>query len=266
MDSSILQIALQAVQNDQRYAFATVVESTQKGTPQKAGAKMLVLEDGSLYGTIGGGRYEKSAQEECLKAIQSGKSKLVTYDYFGKKGQSICGGQIKVFIEPSPRKTKLIICGGGHIGLQLSFLGKVLNYQVTLIDNRKDFACKKRFSHVDKVVYGEYLSRINAQKIDQNTAIVIVTQGNEFDFKCLKTVIESKAGYIGCISSHTKKVKFIERLRKAKVSQERINRVKIPAGIDLGGQTPAEISVSIASEIIQTMNQAYLGRTKFKNK
>src|SRR6202795_2880809 len=100
MSSEILYKALQAVQKGQNYAFATITEATVKGTPRKMGAKMIVFDDGSSWGTIGGGRNEKAAIAECLKAIQKQKPSLVTYNYFGRKGESVCGGQMKVFIEP----------------------------------------------------------------------------------------------------------------------------------------------------------------------
>ena len=140
MDQDLLIKALKASQKGQSYAFATVIESTIKGTPRKSGAKMIVLKDGSLFGSIGGGRYEKDAQKQCLEAIKTGKPALLTYSYFGQEGQSICGGQIKVFVEPFAAKKHFIICGAGHIGLPLSVLGKMLNFKVTIIDSRKEFA------------------------------------------------------------------------------------------------------------------------------
>jgi len=266
MDQRLLQKAIEAVQKGEQYAFATVVNSTVKGTPRKAGAKMIVLEDGTIWGTIGGGRNEKAAQRECLKALKSGKSKLVTYDYFGKKGQSVCGGQIEVFIEPATTRHHLVICGAGHIALPLSFHGKLLNYQTTIIDNRKEFADKKRFPHVDKIILGSHAKKLAKIDIDKNTYIMIVTQGNEYDYECLKTVIKSQAGYIGVISSKAKRIKFFNRLKKEGISSTYLNRIKIPAGRDIGAQTPEEIAVSIISEIIAVQNTELLNTDKFKVK
>ena len=267
MDSNLLLKAYQAVQRGQSYAFATVVESTIKGTPRKAGAKMVVLEDGSLFGTIGGGRNEKAAKEESLRVIKSGKPSLVTYDYFGKEGQSVCGGQIKVFIEPFIASKHFVICGGGHIALPLSFIGKMLNYKVTIIDNRKEFANKKRFPHVDKIILGNYAEELAKQNLDAKTNIMIVTQGNEFDFECLKTVINSDAGYIGVISSKAKRIKFFNRLKKdVGIKDALLKRVNIPAGFDLGAQTPEEIAVSIAAELVLNDRKDFIGTDKFKEK
>jgi xanthine dehydrogenase accessory factor len=264
MNHELLIKALNAAKKGQSYAFATIVESTIKGTPRKAGAKMIVLEDGALFGSIGGGRYEKAAQKESLKAIKSGKSSLMTYDYFGNKGQSVCGGQIRVFIEPFTGAKHFIICGAGHIALPLSVMGKMLNHKVTIIDNRKEFANKKRFPHADKIIVGPHAKRLAKMPIDKNTYIMIVTQGNEYDFECLMAVIESDAGYLGVISSKAKRIKFFNRLKKMGVAQKYLQRIHIPAGIDIGAQTPEEIAVSISAELVTLSNKAFLATDKFK--
>src|SRR3984885_3452841 len=100
MSSDLLYKALQASQKGQNYAFATITEATLKGTPRKMGAKMIVFSDGTSYGSIGGGRNEKAAIAECLKAIQKRKPAVVTYNYFGREGESVCGGRMKVFVDP----------------------------------------------------------------------------------------------------------------------------------------------------------------------
>ena len=266
MDHELLIKAYEATKKGQSYAFATVVEATLKGTPRKEGAKMVVLSDGSLFGTIGGGRNEKAAKEECLKAIQSGKSALVTYNYFGEEGQSVCGGQIKVFIEPFIGQKHFIICGGGHIALPLSFLGKMLNWKLTIIDNREEFAHKKRFPHADQILFGPYKEKLLDAAVNPQTFVMVVTQGNEHDFECLETLIEKDLGYLGVISSKAKRIKFFNRLKKKGVSDKLLKKIQIPAGIDIGAQTPEEIAVSIAAEIIAAANKELLGSDKFMEK
>ncbi len=262
----LLQIALTAAQKGQSYAFATVIDATIKGTPQKAGAKMIVLSDGTLVGTIGGGRNEKAAREECLKAIQSGKPLMVTYDYFGGEGQSVCGGQIKVFIEPFIGKKKLVICGAGHIALPLSAIAKILNFQVTVIDNRPEYANTERFPHVDRIIVGPHAQELAKLPVDPNTCVMVVTQGNEFDFECLKAVIKADLSYLGVISSKPKRIKFFNRLKAEGIEEKLLKRVKIPAGIDIGAMTPEEISVSIMAEIVANVRHDHIGTDKFKER
>ena len=258
--------ALDAAQKGQKYAFATVVETTQKGTPRKPGAKMVVLEDGTLFGSIGGGRNEKEAQKECLNAIRSAKPALVTYDLFGKKGQPVCGGRMKVFIEPLVAKRRLIICGAGHIALPLSVIAKILNYKVMIIDDRKDFANKKRFPHADTIVVGNHAEQLARIPIDRETHIMIMTQGHEYDFECVKAAVKSGAGYLGVISSRPKRDQLFTQLKKMRIPEKFIKRIHIPAGIDIGGQTPEEIAVSIAAQLVAVTNHNFIGTEKFKNK
>lgn len=266
MNHDLLIKAYQASQKGQSYAFATIIEATLKGTPRKSGAKMVVLEDGSLYGSIGGGRNEKAAKEECLKAIKSGKSNVVTYNYFGREGESVCGGQMKVFVEPFQANKQFIICGGGHIALPLSVLAKMMNFKVSIIDHRKDFASKTRFPHVDQVIFKDYVRALKTIDITSNTYIMIVTPGNEYDYECLKAVIKSNAEYIGVISSKPKKIKFFGRLREAGLEEKWLKRIDIPAGIDIGAQTPEEIAVSIISRVISIKNENFIGTAKFAEK
>ena len=266
MDHDLLIKALKAVRNGQKYAFATIVESTKKGTPRKTGAKMVVWEDGTIYGTIGGGRNEKEVQEECLKAIKTGQPALLTYELFGKEDQSVCGGRIRIFVEPFVSQKHLIICGAGHIALPLSLTAKMLNYKVTVIDNRKELANKKRFPHVDAIRVGAHAKELAKMPIDRNTQIMITTQGHEHDFDCAKAVIKSDAGYLGVISSKPKRLKLLKQLRAANMPEKYIKRLSMPAGIDIGGQTPEEIAVSIAAEMVAANNKDLIGTDKFKEK
>ena len=265
MDHDLLIKALNAEQKGLKYAFATVVETTKKGTPRKPGAKMVVLEDGTLFGSIGGGRNEKEAQKACLEAIRSAKPSLVTYDYFGKEGH-LCGGRIKVFIEPFVAKKHLIICGAGHIALPLSVIAKILNYKVTIVDNRESFANKERFPHVDKIIVGGHADKLAKIPIDRNTHIMVMTQDHESDFECVETVARSDAGYLGVISSKPKRDKLFSRLKKMRVPEKFIKRIHIPAGIDIGGQTPEEIAVSISAELVAENNRSFIGTDKFTEK
>lgn len=266
MDTELLHKALEAYKKDQSFAFATIVDSTLKGTPRKTGSKMVVLKDGTIFGSIGGGAIEKAVQAECQKAIKTKKPDFITYDLFGKKNQPICGGQMKVFIEPFSGKKHLVICGAGHIALPLSMIAKILNFKVTVIDNRKEFASKRRFPHVGNVISCNHTQALKCLTINQDTYIMIVTQGHKYDFQCLKTALRTKAAYIGVISSRIKRLKFFASLKKMGFAKSRLERVYMPAGIDIGAQTPEEIAVCIMAEIIARYQAPHIGTAKFKEK
>ena len=178
MSSELINRAVKASQKGQNYCFATIIEATLKGTPRKAGAKMIVLDDGSSFGSIGGGRNEKACITECLKAISKKKALTVTYNYFGREGESVCGGQMKVFIEPFTVKDHLIICGAGHIALPLSAIASIAGFKVTVLDDRKAFAHKTRFPHVDDILVGPHAGSLAKIPIGPNAYVAIVTQGN----------------------------------------------------------------------------------------
>lgn len=258
--------AFEAARKGQSYAFATIIESTLKGTPRKTGAKMVVLEDGSFFGSIGGGRNERNAQLECQKAIKTQKPTTVTYKFDEKPGNSICGGQIKVFIEPFAGKKHCIICGAGHIALALSAVVKMLNYKVTIVDNRPEFSNKDRFPHVDQVFLGDPARMLKKIKLDKNSTIIIATQGYEHDFNCLEIALKTKAAYIGFISSKVKKIKFIRKLRQKGISEKLIQKIHAPMGLKIGAQTPEEIAVSIASELIALNYNCLDGSLKYDYK
>ncbi len=255
-----------AAQEGRSFAFATIVETTGKGTPRKSGAKMVVMADGSSYGTIGGGVHEQTAIQECLRAIKTRRAKLISCDSSGKDAKTVCGGTFKVFIEPVAGQRLFVLCGGGHIALPLSLIGKLLGFRITVIDNRKDFADKKRFPHADRILAGQHARLLKSVKLNEYSAVMIATQDHLYDYSCLKAALKSPAGYIGLISSKAKRIKFFERLKKDGFSSRDLKRIKSPAGIDIGAQTPEEIAVSVSAELIAHYNREWLNTAKFQTK
>ncbi len=263
--NELIEKAVKAVKNGQKCAFVTIIEASGKGTPRKAGAKMVVLEDGSLFGSIGGGGYEKEAQKEALRAIRRNKTKLLTYDYTSQKGYA-CGGQIKVFVEPFLPSRRLICCGAGHIALPLSVMAKMAGFKVTILDNRQDLANNKRFPHVDHIVCGPFAGKLSRMDTTSNTAVMVATYGHEHDLECLKIAARSSAGYVGVMASLQKRKVFFKALRALKVPQSTLKKISMPAGLDIGAQTPQEIAVSIMAEIISRNNHEFKGSAKFTSK
>jgi xanthine dehydrogenase accessory factor len=267
MDHEILQKAYQAVAHGQKCAFATIIATTDKGSPRKPGAKMVVFEDGTIYGTIGGGWSEEAAKQACLKAIQKKRPGIETYTFDERaKTPSQCGGEIQVFIEPLPVVRNFILCGAGHIALPLSMIVKTLNYRLTVLDDRAAFANAQRFPHADTITVGHPAATLRQLSIQPSDAVMIVTHAHQHDYACLEAVIQSQAAYIGVIASKTKKDKMLAALKEKHVPEDMINRVRTPAGLDIGAQTPAEIAVAIAAELIALENQAYVGSAKFQAK
>jgi xanthine dehydrogenase accessory factor len=231
-------------------ALVTVI-STEGSTPRKSDAKMLVLSNGSTIGTIGGGNLELMATKEALKVIQTEKSKRVSYGLApGQDTGMICGGNAEVFIEPIVSLPAIIILGGGHIGLALSKIGKLLGFKIIIVDDRPEFAGKERFPEADLCIVEKFENTFSNIKVDLSSYIVIVTHGHKGDEVALAGALNTNARYIGMIGS-AKKINAVYTNLKAKgYSEEQIGRVHAPIGLPINAQTPEEIAVCIMAEII----------------
>lgn len=242
----VIKAAYDASLKGQSFAIATIVGSSEHGTPRKSGAKMVVLTDGTIYGTIGGGKSELEISALCRKAIKDNQSRMLDYKFSGIQGQPICGGKVKIYIEPIQGQRQLVICGAGHIALPLSVIGKILNFSVIIIDDRKELANRKRFPHVDQILCGNHKKQLTKIEKNTNTFVVIITQDHKKDFVCLTETLATPVQYIGVIGSRVKKEHFLTKLRQ----KRGLDKINMPVGLALGGETPEEIAISIMAEII----------------
>jgi len=243
---------LQTIKSDSRCAVATVV-SSQGSSPRKIGAKMVIFKDGSIVGTIGGGGLEKVVIADALKSIRHQKSFLKDYPLDKSSGLQICGGKVSIFVEAVAPQKKLVICGAGHIGLNLSFMAKLLDFDVIIVDNRRAFANKERFPHADKIFCGAYKEFFRKIAPDKNTYVVIVTHGHMFDAECLEAALKSRAGYIGMIGSDAKIKNVFNGLLRKGFKRKELSRVYSPVGLDIGAETPQEIAVAIAAQLVKVL-------------
>ncbi|HAJ57017.1 MAG TPA: hypothetical protein DCL35_04530 [Candidatus Omnitrophica bacterium] len=241
---------LEIVSSNRACVMATIV-SSHGSSPRKIGAKMLVFGDGSIQGTIGGGGLEKLVIQDALEALRKKKSCLKDYPLDKRSGLQVCGGKVSIFIEPLEPAKKLVIAGAGHIGLALSFIAKLLGFFVVVADNRRPFADKKRFPHADRVICGPYRRALAGAQLDKNTSIVIVTHGHLHDTECLEAALKAKAAYIGMIGSRAKIKNVFGELAKKGFKEAQLGRVHSPIGLDIGAETPEEIAVAIAAELVQ---------------
>ncbi len=257
---AVFKKAYQAALSGQGFAIVTIL------APRYRKEKMLVLASRESFGRLGTAInpiHRAKIIAESLNAIKQKKSLILELNTPTARKIS---SRSKVLIEPFADKRKLIICGAGHIALPVSILGKLLDFQIVIIDDRRDFANKRRFAHADKIIIGRHAEQLAKQNLDENSFVMIVTQGNEYDYECLKVVINSRARYMGVISSKAKRIKFFKRLKAEGVNSSLTKRVRIPAGIDIGAQTPEEIAVSIAADIIGQCNQKFVSSEKFKER
>ena len=165
---------------------------------------------------------------------------------------------IEIVIENIISKPSLVICGGGHIALSLANMAKMLDFNVTVIDDREEFANKNRFPEVDNIICDKFNNALDKIEFNRNSYFVIVTRGHRADQDCVEKILKNEFRYLGMIGSRAKVANSIRQLLEKGYTTEEINKVNAPIGLNIGAKTPAEISVSIMAQIIQEKNSRNL--------
>jgi len=215
-------------------ALATLL--SKKGKDIEASGKLFVETDGRAHGTVG--TQDDAARTAAVDALREGTPRTVRLDEAHE-----------LLIEPVLAKPRLVIAGGGHVGLAIAKMASMLEYEVTVIDDREEFASRDRFGPSVDVVRMDMMEALRTLPIGWNTFIVIATRGHKLDASCLREAVKRDARYVGLLGSKRKTVLIAKMLRDEGVSEERIRAVHAPIGLDLGGRTPAEIALSVLAEL-----------------
>lgn len=238
-------------------ALATVAQ-VKGSTPQAAGAKMLVRQDGSIMGSIGGGCLEAKVWEEAQKVINQETPMLVDFDLTGRvdtKEGLICGGIMQILIEPVLPTPVVHILGAGHIGFAVSKIAKIAGFGVVVVDERPAFANAERFPDADRILVEDPAGSIPSLNINKAAYIVIACRGHLEDQEALVAALKTPARYIGMLGSHKKVKTVFANLVQQGVSEEALNKVHSPIGIRIATDTPEDIAISIMAEIVDIRRQ-----------
>jgi xanthine dehydrogenase accessory factor len=230
--------------------LATVVEVT-GSAPQVAGARLLVLADGRAVGTVGGGAIERRVLEDARARLASDApaAGLATINLTRDLGMC-CGGEMKIFFERVRGAERLVVFGGGHIGRALAETAARVGFEVTVVDQREEWARAERFPSAHQVMNEEPEVVLPELLLDESTYCVVVTHDHPLDQALVKALLGSRTGFVGLVASRTKRNKFVMRLRAQGMSEERLSRLRSPLGLDLGAVTPEEIALSITAELV----------------
>lgn len=242
----------------QKCAIATIVQ-VRGSIPSYESAKLLVREDGSMIGTIGGGCVEAEVWNAAREVIETEKPKHLSFNLGQDAAYDnglICGGQLDVFVEPVVPPPAALIFGAGHISKSLSKVANLAGFSTTIIDDRESFANRERFPEAAEILAGEYEEIFPKLPVRENSYLIIVTRGHRDDMRVLRWAIGTPARYIAMIGSKRKVINVIKELEKEGMPRAGFERIFAPMGLEIGAISPEEIAVSVVAEMIAVRRNA----------
>jgi xanthine dehydrogenase accessory factor len=248
-DAEIVEEAHKLMQASEPFAWVTII-GQEGSSARHLGASMLVTREGKVIGTVGGAVAELQLIEQALQAIKEGKPRAV------KMPLPVCAGVITCFINIFQAPETLVLIGAGHVAQPMSKIAKMLGFRIVVIDDRHEYASRERFPEADRLIVDDWEKAIDEACINENSYVVILTYAGEYDELALRKIINTKANYIGMISSKSKAKAILSKLRREKVPDETLRRVVTPIGIDIGAETPTEIAVSTMAQIVMRKKRA----------
>jgi xanthine dehydrogenase accessory factor len=235
-----------------RGAVATIV-NVRGSIPSFKTAKMLVRDDGSIVGTIGGGCVEAEVWQAAREVMESEKPRTLKFDLNQDPKYDaglVCGGTLEIFVEPILPPADLYIFGAGHVAASLYKIARIAGFDVTVVDDREAYATRERFPEAQQVIAEDFDKAAAKLAPSESSYIVIVTRGHRDDMRMLRWAVQTPARYVGMIGSKRKTITIFKELQQEGLAAHLFDRVHAPIGLDIGAITPEEIAVSITAELI----------------
>ena len=242
----VAQALLQLLDSGRRGALATVVR-TSGSTPQNAGARLLLREDGSFTGTVGGGAIERVVLEALHETLSSQRSAVLVRELGYDLGMC-CGGRMEVLIEPIEAQPRLTIYGAGHVAKPTAALARSVGFAVRVVDERSELATPERFAGCE-IELSDPIDCLRRDELTQRDWLLIVTHDHQLDERLLALALRKAARYVGMIGSQRKVFRALQRVA-ATQALGGLDRVYAPVGLRIGAVGPEEIAVSVVSELI----------------
>jgi xanthine dehydrogenase accessory factor len=214
---------------------------------------MIVKNDGSTVGTVGGGSVERLAREEALRVIAEGKPRLRTFDLNDPEAEdtgAVCGGSVTLFFNVNPAARVAHVFGAGHVALPTVKLLASVGYAVKLYDESARHANRERFPDAVEIRIGDLPKLGDAADVSPQDSVVILTASHETDFQIVRAFKNRLPAYLGVIGSQTKAAHYRKLLAEEGWPQSEIARIRTPIGLEIGSRTPEEIAVSIVAQMI----------------
>ncbi|MEX2374633.1 MAG: XdhC/CoxI family protein [Dehalococcoidia bacterium] len=252
---AIVEAIESALEGGEPIAVATVVEPGEPGW-LNPGDKMAVRRDGTRLGTLGSEAIDEiiaSASSDVFTVIPRIEMQAL---YLAPDGRAVTrrsqaqAGDAQVTLQLFEAPARLVIVGGGHVGLALATVGELTGFSVIVIDDREEFANRERFPMADQVIpedAGEVIPRLG---LDANTYVVLVSRGHRYDEEALRASVGQGAAYVGMIGSARRTGTVLRHLEEEGFDRAALDAVSTPIGLDIGAETPEEIGISILAELI----------------
>ena len=255
MTNTVISLAATLVQAGKPCALVTVIR-TSGSVPRHAGSKMLVDGQGMLLaGTIGGGMMESRVLQAAAQAIRTGKSLTMTEQLVDPASgdAGVCGGTVEMFIEPLLTAPTLVVAGAGHVGRALIHLAKWCGFRTIITDDRIELCNPQSCPDADVYLPGPLAEQLAHIELTPHTYIALVTRGFPIDVAILPALLKSPVAYIGVIGSKRRWATAKQALLAQGLSEADLARVHAPIGFEIQAETPEEIAISIAAEMIGVM-------------
>jgi len=236
----------------QKCALATIVQ-VNGSIPSYESAKLLVREDGSMVGTVGGGCVEAEVWNAAREVIETEKPRHLTFSLGQDAAYDnglICGGQLNIFVEPVIPQPYAFIFGGGHVSKSISKVASLAGFATIIVDDREAFANPERFPEAEATYAEEYEQVFPKLQVTSSTYLIIVTRGHRDDMRVLRWAVNTPARYISMIGSKRKTIAVVRELEKEGIPREAFEKVFAPMGLEIGAETPEEIAISVVAEMI----------------
>ena len=248
------------------FAMTSIVQA--HGSTPRASARMLVEENGTCIGTIGGGLLEAMVVKDALECIKQGTSAVKTYvltscsstnkSSIPESGTASdtarldmdCGGTVDIAIDVVAGRRQLVIIGAGHVGFAVAKLAEMIGFSIVVVDERPALASKERFPMAAAIYSNADLVTAIHQVPEQEGQVVVIATHSE-DELALRTMAARKWAYLGMLGSRRKVKLLLEKLAGEGVPAETLAKIHAPIGLDIGSETPEEIAVSIIAEIMK---------------
>ena len=254
----LLREMLRLTERRQAFVVCTVVE-TDGSVPGKLGSTMVVKADGSTRGTVGGAGLEEKVKAAALDALRTGKGGLRHFDLAKWKPgglNSICGGTVDVSVVVHRPLPHLLLFGGGHCGKALADIAPTLDWDVTVVDARPEYANKERFPDAVAAIAASPAAWVKGADLADYSHAYLLGHSWEIDVEILAALLSRFDGFVGAIGSAAKRHSIEAELRKRGVPDRHLARLVCPIGADVGAESPEEIAVAVAAEVVSTLKKA----------